>query len=47
VAKEVAMKYITNNYFKLMETYESEFMKLPKQLMFSVMNRLILHTAKK
>ena len=42
VAKEVVLKYILANYVKLIETYESEFTKLPKSLMFSVMNKIIL-----
>lgn len=46
VAKDVAMKYITNNYFKLIEKYEAEFIKLPKPLMFAVMNRLIVQAKK-
>ncbi len=47
IARKVVKKYIINNYFRLLDTYESEFTKLPKPLMFSVLNDLILQTAKK
>ena len=47
VAKEIIFKYIIDNYFRLLDAYESEFTKLPKPLMFSVLNRLIVETANK
>ncbi len=40
--KRIAMKYITENYFRVAEKHEEQLAKLPKVLMFAIMNKMIL-----
>lgn len=40
--KRIAVKYIVERYGNIIASYEEQFAKLPKALMFTIMNRVIL-----
>ncbi len=40
--KRIAIKYITENYFVVSTQHEEQFSKLPKALIFTIMNKMIL-----
>jgi hypothetical protein len=39
--KSLVIKYITEHYFDVSTKYEDQFSKLPKSLIFTIMNRMI------
>jgi len=39
--KRIVMKYITENYFNVVVKHEEQLVKLPKALIFAIMNKMI------